>query len=71
MNQKKLLFLYVLLIKNANNIDTTVYKNLKYIDTYLNMNSNAPTANQDHQHDLTYYPKNNVQKINQEKEEGV
>ena len=43
-HNEKLPFLDVLLIKNANNIDTTVYKKPTNADIYLNWNSHAPTT---------------------------
>ena len=39
----KLPFLDVLLIKNANQIDTTVYRKSTNTDVYLNWNAHAPT----------------------------
>ena len=43
-HNSKLPFLDVLLIKNANNIDTTVYRKPTNTDIYLNWNPHAPTT---------------------------
>ena len=43
-HNNKLPFLDVLLIKNANKIDTTVYRKPTNTDVYLNWNTHAPTT---------------------------
>ena len=43
-HNNKLPFLHVLLIKNAYNIDTTVYRKSANTDAYLNWNTHAPTT---------------------------
>ena len=43
-HNNKLPFLDVLLIKNSNNIDTTVYRKPTNTDIYLNWNSHVPTT---------------------------
>ena len=43
-HNNKLTFLDILLIKNANKIDTTVYRKPTNNDVYLNWNTHAPTT---------------------------
>ena len=44
VEHNKLPFLDVLIIKNANTIDTTVYRKPTNTDVYLNWNTHAPTT---------------------------